>query len=162
MAGRSKGPIIRPSEPEEEARAYSSPACYLHEFDSNVEPARACDVRIKRVFEVPSSADGYRVLVDRLWPRGITTARARLDAWLRTLAPSPELRKWFGHDPARFAEFRRRYRQELLAHAAEIDALRLRSARQRVTLVYAARDSRVNHAAVLEEAIRDSVDGHPG
>ena len=103
MARRSKGPIIRPSEPEEEARAYSSPACYLHEFDSNVEPARACDVRIKRIFEEPSPADGYRVLVDRLWPRGITTARARLDAWSRTLAPSPELRKWFGHDPARFA-----------------------------------------------------------
>ena len=76
------------------------------------------DVRLKRAYEPPSAADGYRVLVDRLWPRGVSRADARLDEWARELAPSTELRRWFAHDPDRFAEFKRRYAQELAMHEA--------------------------------------------
>lgn len=131
---------------------YSSPACYLHEFKPT-KSAQPRGVRIKRIYEPRASADGYRALVDRLWPRGISKARAALDAWLVELAPSSELRQWFGHDPGRFAEFARRYRTELRAQRRTLDGLRARAARERVTLLYAARDARINHAAVLREVL---------
>jgi uncharacterized protein YeaO (DUF488 family) len=133
---------------------YSSPACYLHEF----EPATAAtqDVRIKRIYDPPATTDGYRALVDRLWPRGISKARAALDAWPVELAPSTALRQWFMHQPGRFAEFARRYRAELRAQRRTLDELRVRAARQRVTLLYAARDPRINHAAVLREVLLKS------
>ena len=79
------------------------------------------DVRLKRAYDAAEPGDGYRVLVDRLWPRGVSKERARLDEWARELAPSAELRTWFGHDPERFAEFERRYRAELTAHEEKLD-----------------------------------------
>jgi uncharacterized protein YeaO (DUF488 family) len=136
-------------------KPFSSPACSLHELDTQEAAANAPDVRIKRIYEPRARADGFRVLVDRLWPRGMTKERAGLDAWARELAPSTELRKWFGHDPRRLAEFAERYRAELAAHDVEVEALRQRAASGRVTLLYAARDERCNHAMVLAEVIRE-------
>ena len=115
-------------------------------------PARG--VGIKRIYETPASADGYRVLIDRLWPRGISRQRAALDAWLTELAPSTALRSWFHRDSQRWAEFARRYRAELRTQGAQLQRLRQRARRQRVTLLYAARDTRVNHAVVLREVLR--------
>lgn len=94
------------------------------------------------------------MLVDRLWPRGVSKDEAHVDEWAKELAPSADLRRWFGHDPARFAEFRRRYRAELAAHEEEVQALRRRARRGRVTLVYGARDTEHNGAVVLAELLR--------
>ncbi|HEY7346407.1 MAG TPA: DUF488 family protein [Gaiella sp.] len=112
------------------------------------------DIRLKRAYEPAEAADGYRVLVDRLWPRGISKERARLDEWARELAPSSELRRWFGHDPGRFDEFRRRYLLELAAHGDELAELRKRASAGTLTLVYAARDGEHNDAVVLADALR--------
>lgn len=112
------------------------------------------DVRLKRVYERPSPDDGYRVLVDRLWPRGLARERAQVDEWLRELGPSDELRRWFGHRPERFAEFRRRYVAELGAHEEELRTLRRRAREGRVTLLYAARDREHNDAVVLADVLR--------
>jgi uncharacterized protein YeaO (DUF488 family) len=112
------------------------------------------DVRLKRAYEPASSSDGYRVLVDRLWPRGVSRKRARLDEWDRELPPSTELRKWFGHDPKRFDEFRRRYTDELSQHRARIAELRRRARRGTLTLVYSARDAEHNDAVVLAQVLR--------
>ena len=135
-----------------EPGAFSSPACYLHEFDSR--PASTPGVHIKRIHDERSDEDGLRLLVDRLWPRGISKERAALDAWRADLAPSTALRKWFMHDPRRWTEFRQRYRAELRALAPQLQALRKLAAAQRVTLLYAARDPRINHAIVLRDALR--------
>jgi uncharacterized protein YeaO (DUF488 family) len=109
--------------------------------------------RIKRVYEAPSSQDGVRVLVDRLWPRGVGKEAAKLDFWLKDVAPSPALRRWFGHLPERFAEFSRKYQKELKGNAA-FEQLRKLGQRQTVTLLYGARDPLVNHAIVLQAALR--------
>ena len=111
-------------------------------------------VRLKRAYEQPGPTDGYRVLIDRLWPRGVPREKAQLDEWLRELAPSTELRRWFGHDPARFAEFSRRYVEELSAHEDKVRELRGRARRGRLTLVYGARDTEHNDAVVLAELLR--------
>jgi uncharacterized protein YeaO (DUF488 family) len=111
-------------------------------------------VRTKRAYEAAEPEDGYRVLVERLWPRGVTKEAAHLDEWAKDLAPSPELRRWFGHDPARFDEFRRRYREELDGHDDSLDALRRRARGGPVTLVYGARDTEHNGAVVLAELLR--------
>jgi uncharacterized protein YeaO (DUF488 family) len=112
------------------------------------------DVRLKRAYDPAEAADGYRVLVDRLWPRGVSKEKAQLDEWARELAPSSELRTWFGHDPARFDEFRRRYLEELAAHEATLAELRERASEGTLTLVYAARDSEHNDAVVLADLLR--------
>ncbi len=111
-------------------------------------------VRIKRAYEPPEPADGYRVLIDRIWPRGVSKEEARLDEWARELAPSSELRRWFGHDPARFEEFRRRYRAELAGHEEKLRELRRRARQGTLTLVYSARDTEHNDAVVLAELLR--------
>jgi uncharacterized protein YeaO (DUF488 family) len=113
------------------------------------------DVRAKRVYDPAEDGDGYRVLIDHVWPRGVSRERARLDDWARELAPSDELRTWFGHDPARFAEFRARYRDELAGHPERLDELRDRATRGPVTIVYAARDREHNNAVVLTELLCD-------
>jgi uncharacterized protein YeaO (DUF488 family) len=110
-------------------------------------------VRLKRAYDPPEQGDGYRVLIDRLWPRGVTKEDAKLDEWARELAPSSDLRRWFGHDPARFDEFRRRYRDELLDHEDKLDELRQRARRGALTLVYAARDTEHNDAVVVAELL---------
>jgi uncharacterized protein YeaO (DUF488 family) len=112
------------------------------------------DLRLKRVYEPATSNDGYRVLIDRLWPRGLSKGRARLDAWERELAPSGELRRWFRHDPGRFAEFQRRYVDELRCQRGRLTQLRRRARREPVTLLYAARDGEHNDAVVLAEVLR--------
>jgi uncharacterized protein YeaO (DUF488 family) len=115
----------------------------------------ALDVQTKRVYEPADPADGYRVLIDHVWPRGVSRERARLDQWSRELAPSDELRKWFDHVPERFEEFRHRYRREIAGHAELIDKLRDRARKGRLTIVYAARDEEHNNAVVLVELVRD-------
>jgi uncharacterized protein YeaO (DUF488 family) len=111
-------------------------------------------VRLKRAYEPPAPTDGYRVLIDRLWPRGVARANARVDEWARELAPSTELRRWFGHDPARFAEFRQRYVEELSAQEEKLRELRGRARNTTLTLVYGARDTEHNDAVVLAELLR--------
>ena len=110
-------------------------------------------VQLKRAYEAPAETDGYRVLIDRLWPRGLSHEHVRLDEWARELAPSRELRQWFGHAPARFAEFRRRYRVELEAEAPKLQELRARAHDGTLTLVYAARDTEHNDAVVLADLL---------
>ena len=111
-------------------------------------------VRVKRAYEPPEPADGYRVLIDRIWPRGVSKEDARLDEWARDLAPSSELRRWFSHDPAKFDQFRRRYRDELADHEDKLRQLRRRARRGTITLVYSARDTEHNDAVVLAELLR--------
>jgi uncharacterized protein YeaO (DUF488 family) len=113
------------------------------------------DVHTKRVYEPAAADDGYRVLTDHIWPRGVSKQRADLDEWDRELAPSDELREWFNHIPDRFPEFRSRFRDELKAHAAKLDELRERARHGRVTIVYAARDEQHNNAVVVAEVLRD-------
>lgn len=112
-------------------------------------------IRVKRAREPAARGDGHRVLVDRLWPRGVRKADAHIDEWRKDVAPSHELRRWFGHDPERFAGFRDRYRRELRAEPARtaLAELRRRAARGTVTLVYAARDELHNNAVVLAQEL---------
>lgn len=107
-------------------------------------------ITVKRVYEKASKSDGRRILVDRIWPRGVSKADARIDDWLKELAPSTALRAWFNHDPARWAEFQRRYARELDANAEALAGLRRHAEAGPVTLVYAARDERHNNALALK------------
>ena len=110
-------------------------------------------IKLKRAYEKPAKDDGLRILVDRLWPRGVTKLAAHLDAWLKDVAPSPALRTWFGHDPARWVEFRRRYFVELKQRADAVAELRALIAEQPVTFVYAAKDPEHTHALALKDFI---------
>jgi uncharacterized protein YeaO (DUF488 family) len=112
------------------------------------------DVRLKRVYDPAAPTDGYRVLIDRLWPRGVSREQAKLDEWEKELAPSTELRRWFGHDPGRFEEFRRRYIEELRSQRPRLTALRRRARDGTLTLVYSAHDTEHNDAVVLAEILR--------
>jgi uncharacterized protein YeaO (DUF488 family) len=112
------------------------------------------DIRLKRAYEPAARSDGYRVLIDRIWPRGVTREEAQLDEWARELAPSTELRRWFGHEPSRFAGFRRRYSAELAAQQTKLRELRRRARDGRLTLVYGAHDTENNDAVVLAEILR--------
>jgi uncharacterized protein YeaO (DUF488 family) len=109
-------------------------------------------VQLKRVYEAAGPGDGQRVLVDRLWPRGLTKAEAGVDLWLKAVGPSAELRRWFGHKPERWTEFRRRYMAELKDNPA-LDELRAIAAKGKTTLVYGARDEVHNQAIVLAEVL---------
>jgi uncharacterized protein YeaO (DUF488 family) len=113
----------------------------------------AANVRLKRAYESPSANDGTRVLVDRLWPRGVAKADAAVDVWHKDLAPSTALRKWFGHDPARWPEFRKRYAEELRQHPELFDQLRELARAGPVTLVYSAHDELHNDAVVLRDLV---------
>ena len=108
-------------------------------------------IRIKRIYEAPASDDGARVLVDRIWPRGVKRDDARLDLWLKDIAPSTELRKWFGHEPDRFAEFKRRYGKELDGNPDPVAELRELAQRRDLILLYSAHDERHNQAVALTE-----------
>jgi uncharacterized protein YeaO (DUF488 family) len=111
------------------------------------------DIRIKRAYEEPEREDGTRILVDRLWPRGLTKEKARVDLWLKDVAPSTELRKWFAHDPAKWAEFRLRYREELKRNKEQVSLLRREAAKGTVTLVYGAKDQEHNEAVILQRLL---------
>jgi len=110
-------------------------------------------VRVKRVYDQPAKADGYRMLVDRLWPRGLKKSEARIDEWLREIAPSTALRKWFKHDPDKWKEFKKKYSAELDDHREQVEKL-VREARKRtITLLFSARDTEHNNAVALKEYI---------
>jgi uncharacterized protein YeaO (DUF488 family) len=109
------------------------------------------EIRLKRAYEKPASGDGLRVLVERLWPRGLTKERAAVDLWMKDVAPSPELRRWYSHDPAKWNEFQERYRAELRQNEDILDQLRARCRGKTVTFVYAARDESRNSALVLKD-----------
>jgi uncharacterized protein YeaO (DUF488 family) len=110
-------------------------------------------IQLKRVYEKPSRKDGVRILVDRLWPRGLTKERAAVSLWLKDVAPSSELRKWFGHDPAKWKEFQVRYRKELRQKKDALKLLKQKSEDRTVTLVYGARDEQHNEAVVLRKLV---------
>jgi uncharacterized protein YeaO (DUF488 family) len=111
----------------------------------------AANVRLKRAYEKPARDDGTRILIDRLWPRGVSKADAELHGWTKELAPSTSLRKWFGHDPARWPEFRRRYTEQIRQHPELLGQLRAMARKGPVTLVYSARDEAHNDAVVLRD-----------
>jgi uncharacterized protein YeaO (DUF488 family) len=108
-------------------------------------------MKIKRVYEAAQIEDGKRILVDRLWPRGLTKEKARVDIWLKDIAPSTDLRKWFGHEPAKWNEFRKRYIEELKNNEKQTSILKEQLKTGMVTLVYAAKDKEHNEAIVLKE-----------
>ena len=108
-------------------------------------------IKIKRVYEKPEKGDGIRILVDRLWPRGLTKEKADIDLWLKEIAPSTELRKWFGHDPDKWNEFQKRYLKELKNNKEKIAVLKEQIKRGLVTFVYGAKDEEHNEALVLKK-----------
>jgi uncharacterized protein YeaO (DUF488 family) len=110
-------------------------------------------IKIKRVYEKPDKEDGFRILVDRLWPRGLTKEKASVDLWLKDIAPSTELRKWFGHDPDKWKEFRKRYNEELKKNEEQVSLLKDQIKKGTVTLVYGAKDEEHNEALVLKEVL---------
>lgn len=110
-------------------------------------------VKLKRAYERPTPDDGVRILVDRLWPRGVKKVDAAIDHWIKNVAPSATLRQWFGHDPVRWDEFQQRYRRELKEHQAELEQLRGLAGHGVITLIYAARDQAHNEAVVLRDYI---------
>ncbi|MEJ2552724.1 MAG: DUF488 domain-containing protein [Gammaproteobacteria bacterium] len=107
-------------------------------------------IRLKRVYDPPTPEDGYRVLVDRIWPRGLGKDRAKIDLWLKDIAPSTALRRWFNHDPEKWHEFERRYRRELAGLSDLLDQVKGRAKASRVTLLYAAKNTRYNNAVALK------------
>ncbi|MBU6444020.1 MAG: DUF488 domain-containing protein [Alphaproteobacteria bacterium] len=111
------------------------------------------DIRLKRIYEPAAANDGTRVLVDRLWPRGLPKSKAEIDLWLKEIAPSGALRQWFGHDPRRWSEFRKRYKAELASASEELKRLRHLARQGRLTLLYGARDGEHNQAVVLKEVL---------
>lgn len=113
----------------------------------------AGNVKLKRAYEPPAAEDGIRILIDRLWPRGVSKANAALDQWMRDISPSTELRKWFGHDPARWKEFRRRYAEEVHQNADLLRQLRALARQGTITLVYSAHDDVHNDAVVLRNLL---------
>ena len=117
-------------------------------------------LRIKRVYDPPADDDGMRVLIDRLWPRGLGKASARIDLWLKEVAPSDELRRWFGHEPERWAEFQRRYREELKTRPQVLGQLTALAGEGRLTLLYAAKDQTRNNAVVLLKLLQHRLAAH--
>ncbi|AKX94719.1 DUF488 domain-containing protein [Neomoorella thermoacetica] len=120
--------------------------------------------KLKRIYEEAAADDGLRVLVDRLWPRGMSKEKAEVDLWLKDIAPSPGLRQWFAHDPARWEEFRRRYEGELYLKGDLLAILRQKAKEETVTLLYAARDENYNHVVVLKKFLENAnkKPGKPG
>lgn len=111
-------------------------------------------IHIKRVYEKPTASDGYRILIDGLWPRGITRKKAAIDEWAKNISPSPALRKWFSHDPERWKEFQKRYLAELKKNGAFKEFARLHNDLALITLIYAAKDTEHNHALVLQQLLQ--------
>ena len=131
----------------------ASPVCYADEAESGYMFADGPPVRIKRIYEPPGEADGRRVLVDRLWPRGLSREKASLDLWLKEVAPSHELRRWYKHETARWPEFQKRYRAELADRSVEVEQLVSMAREGGLTLLFSARDEQRNQAAVLRDLV---------
>ncbi|MDB5651371.1 MAG: hypothetical protein JWL62_2891 [Hyphomicrobiales bacterium] len=117
------------------------------------EKIRAANIHLKRAYEPPAPSDGTRILVDRLWPRGLSKEDAAIDQWMKTLSPSTALRKWFGHDPARWDEFRARYAAEIQEHPEELTQLRDLAREGPISLIYSARDEEHNDAVALRDIL---------
>lgn len=112
-------------------------------------------IKLKRIYEEPSDADGYRIFVDRLWARGVKKEKAAIDLWLKDITPSPELRRWYSHDPEKFEEFSKSYRDELEQNPEPVEkVLALEEEHETITLLYAARDTKHSHALVLQDFLR--------
>lgn len=111
-------------------------------------------VKLKRVYEAPAKEDGTRILVDRLWPRGLTKEKAKVDLWLKEIAPSTELRKWFAHDPVKWAEFQTRYKAELKNNSEQVALLKKEVAKGSATILYGAKDEQHNEALVLLKLVQ--------
>lgn len=109
------------------------------------------DVSIKRIYQASEMGDGFRVLVDRVWPRGMTKEKAAIDLWAKDVAPTAELRKWFGHEPAKWSGFQSKYRDELKANSSAVDALIKEAGSTHITLLYSAKDEQRNQAIVLRD-----------
>ncbi len=114
------------------------------------------EIQIKRVYEKPGKGDGRRILVDRLWPRGLSREEAKIDRWAKEVSPSHELRKWYGHDPAKWGEFRKRYLAELAGREEEVARLRKEAAGGKITLLYSSRENELNNAAALKSYLEKS------
>jgi len=110
-------------------------------------------IKIKRIYEAPSAGDGFRILVDRLWPRGLTKEKARVDLWLRDISPSNELRKWYGHDPDKWTEFKKKYLEEIEKKEEEFDLLRKKAREGTVTFLFSSKEEKLNNAAALKEFV---------
>src|SRR5688572_14866339 len=118
--------------------------------------SRRMNIKIKRVYEQPDRKDGERILVDRLWPRGLTKEKAHVDLWIKEIAPSTELRKWFGHDPKKWKNFRRRYETEIRHKEDLMKVLKQKAREGTITLIYGARDEKHNEALVLRQFLEKS------
>lgn len=116
-------------------------------------------LRTKRVYEEPADKDGYRILTERLWPRGVSKERAALDQWMKSIAPSNDLRKWFDHDPDKWEEFKERYRKELFGSEAVNEMLEIIKEHETVTMIYASKDEEYNSTALLKEFLGDLLEG---
>lgn len=114
-------------------------------------------IRIKRAYDPASAEDGFRILVDRLWPRGLTKEKAAVDLWLKEIAPSTELRKWFDHDATKWEQFKSKYSKELSENPANLEIIRDHLKKQSITLLYAARDTAHNEAILLQEILNNSI-----
>ena len=125
-----------------------------HRRMRHVARFRGVSIRIKRVYDNPAEADGRRVLVDRIWPRGLRKKEARVDRWLKGIAPSAALRKWFGHDPARWMEFKKRYAAELDDQREQVEQLAQEARKRTVTLLFAAKDTEHNNAVASKEHLQ--------
>ena len=110
-------------------------------------------IKIKRIYEAPGTGDGFRVLVDRLWPRGLTKEKAKVDLWMRDISPSNELRKWYGHDPDKWAEFKKKYLGEIKEKKEEFDLLRKKAREGTVTFLFSSKEEKINNAAALKEFV---------
>jgi len=113
----------------------------------------ATSIRIKRIYDPPSPQDGFRILVDRLWPRGLSKEKAKVDLWLREIAPSNDLRKWYGHDAAKWAEFKKKYLEEIEEKKEEFDLLRKKAREGTVTFLFSSKEEKLNNAAALKEFV---------
>jgi uncharacterized protein YeaO (DUF488 family) len=129
----------------------STPHAWPHKFSYTAIASVA--IRLKRVYDKPATADGRRLLVDRVWPRGLTKEEGQIDGWLKEVAPSTRLRKWFAHDPARWPEFKRRYTKELREQRERVKQLAQEARKRKVTLLFAAKDIEHNNAVALKEHI---------
>lgn len=112
-------------------------------------------IKIKRIYDLPLAEDGLRILVDRLWPRGVTKEQAAIDYWYKEITPSPELRKWFGHKAENFKEFAEQYVKELNSQEETLKKIKLLSYKKPITLLYAAKDPKINHAIILKKVIEE-------
>jgi uncharacterized protein YeaO (DUF488 family) len=131
----------------------AAPDCLLSGATQMSKSIIAANVRLKRAYEPPARGDGVRILIDRLWPRGVTKKSAAIDEWFKDIAPSTALRRWFGHDPSRWQEFRRRYAREVRQNSKQLGELRSRARQGPITLVFSAHDEIHNDAVVLRELL---------